>query len=248
MSASLYTSMAGLQALNARMEAVASNLANQQTPGYAAVQAMTEAGTYTGSNPPPGADAIALTPGPNITQGSVQETGNPLDVALGGDAWLQVQTVNGNALTRDGALALSAAGILTDSSGNPVLSSSGAPISLPPLAKLEIGTDGTVSGIPAATPGAPAQNFGQIALVTAPGTSLTALSGTLYQTPANAPATTSTNGTLHQGFINGSNVDPTQAMVEMISDSRAYQLQTNAIKASNTGTSGADLNQLLAQG
>ena len=52
MGDSLYTSMAGLQAISARMEATASNLANAQTPGYAAVQAVEEAATYEGGQCP----------------------------------------------------------------------------------------------------------------------------------------------------------------------------------------------------
>jgi len=131
---SLYTAMAGLQAISARMEAAAANLANQQTPGYAAVQSMTEAADYQGGNAPPGADAVVLTPGPDLQQGEINHTGDPMNVALGGDAWLEVQTPTGNALTRDGSLSLSSAGILTDSAGNPVLNTGGQPISLPSLA------------------------------------------------------------------------------------------------------------------
>jgi flagellar basal-body rod protein FlgF len=243
---SLYTGMAGLQAISARMDAVAANLANQQTPGYAAVQAMTEAANYQGAAAPAGADAVALTPGPDTTQGSLNHTGDPMNVALGGDAWLEVQTSTGPALTRDGSLSLSSDGILTDSAGNPVLSAGGQPISLPPLANLQIGSDGTVSGVPAATPGAPAQNFGQINLVSTPSGTLTPLSGTLYSPPAGAALTASTDGSLHQGYLNGSNVDPTISMMEMISDSRSYQLQTDMMK-SQTGAD-ANLNNLLAQG
>jgi len=244
---SLYTEMAGLQSITARMEAVASNLANQETPGYAAVQAETEAANYEGANAPVGADAVVLTPGPALTQGSPSHTGDPMNVALGGDAWLEVQTDAGNALTRDGSLSLTSSGILTDSDGNPILNTGGAPISLPSLAKLEIGADGTVSGVPAANPGGPAQSYGQINLVATPAGSLTPLSGTLYLPPAGAPLSASTNGSLEQGYLNGSNVDPTQAMIEMIDDSRSYQLQTDMMK---TQSSGADegLNTLLAQG
>jgi flagellar basal-body rod protein FlgF len=245
-AASLFTGMAGLQAITARMEAVASNLANQQTPGYAAVQAMTEAAGYQGPDAPAGADAVALTPGPDVTQGSLNHTGDPMDVALGGDAWLEVQTDAGPALTRDGSLALSSAGILTNSAGNPVLGVGGQPISLPSLAKLEIGSDGTVSGIPAATPGGPAQVYGQISLVGTPAGTLTPLSGTLYSPPPGAALTAPANGSLHQGYLNSSNVDPTQSMMEMIADSRSYQLQTDLMKTQ----SGSDqnLNALLSQG
>ena len=243
---SLFTGMAGLQSITARMQAVASNLANAQTPGYGAVQAMTQPDFYEGSNAPAGADAAALNAGPDTTQGAPNHTGDPMDVALSGDAWLQVQTTDGNALTRNGSLAISSAGMLTDSAGNPVIGTSGQPISLPPLAKLEIGTDGTVSGVAAADPSGPSQQFGQIALVSTPSGTLTPLSGTLYAPPAGAALTPSTDGALHQGYLNDSNVDPTQSMIEMIDDSRSYQLQTDMMKTQ--GTSSADLNTLVAQG
>jgi len=244
--ATLYTEMAGLQAIDARMQAITANLANQQTPGYAAVQAVTEAADYTGPQAPTGADAVALTPNPALAQGSPSHTGDPLNVALSGDAWLQVQTASGTALTRDGSLALTPAGILTDSSGNPVLNTGGSPISLPPLSSLQIGGDGTLSGVPASAPGGPAQIFGQIGLAATPSGTLTPLSGTLYLPPAGVAITPSTTGALAQGYLNGSNVNVTQTMVDMIDASRSYQMQTDMMKTQ----SGADtsLNNLLAQG
>jgi len=242
----LYTEMAGLQAIDARMQAITANLANQQTPGYAAVQAVTEAASYNGANAPTGADAVALTPNPSLAQGAPSHTNDPLNVALSGDAWLEVQTANGTALTRDGSLSLSVAGILTDSSGNPVLNTSGQPISLPALSSLQIGADGTLSGIPVSSPGGPAQSFGQIALAATPAGTLTPLSGTLYAPPDGVAMTPATDGALAQGFLNGSNVDVTQSMVDMIDASRSYQMQTEMMKTQ----SGADasLNMLLAQG
>jgi flagellar basal-body rod protein FlgF len=243
---SLYTGMAGLQAITARMQSVASNLANAQTPGYAAVQAMTQPDFYQGGNAPAGADAAALNAGPDLTQGPPNHTGDPMNVALSGNAWLQVQTADGNALTRNGSLSISAAGMLTDSTGNPIIGTSGQPISLPTLAKLEIGSDGTVSGVVAANPDGPSQKYGQIALVATPPGTLTALSGTLYSPPAGAALSPSSDGALHQGYLNGSNVDPTQSMIEMIDDSRSYQLQTDMMKSQ--GTSSQDLNALVAQG
>ena len=51
---------------------------------------------------------------------------------------------------------------------------------------------------------------------------------------------------MHQGYLNDSNADPTQSMIEMIDDSRSYQLQTDLLK-SQSGASG-DLNALVAQG
>lgn len=245
-SDSLYTGMAGLQAIAAGMQATASNLANSQTPGYAAVQAVTQPDFYQGSNAPAGADAAALNLGPDLTQGAPSKTGDPMNVALSGDSWLMVQTANGNALTRDGTMSISSAGILTDSSNNPILDVNGQPISLPNLAKLEIGSDGTVSGVPAADPNSPAQQYGQIAMVSTPSGTLTPLSGTLYAPATGAALTPSTDGALHQGFLNSSNVDPTTSMMQLIGDSRSYQMQTDMMKSQCT--SSQDLNTLVAQG
>ncbi len=242
----LYTGMAGLQSITARMQAVASNLANTQTPGYAAVQAVTEAALYQGSNAPAGGDAVALTPGPDLTQGTLNHTGDPMNVALSGDSWLEVQTGSGNALTRNGSLQVSADGILTDTAGNPLLNTNGQPISLPQLAKLEIGTDGTVSGVPLSNPTSPAQNYGQIAMIATPAGTLTPLSGSLYSPPAGATLGPATNSALHQGYLNDSNVDPTQSMIEMIDSSRSYQLQTDMMKTQSSANQ--SLNALLAQG
>jgi flagellar basal-body rod protein FlgF len=245
-SDSLYTGMAGLQAITEKMQSVASNLANAQTPGYAAIQAMTQPDFYQGSNAPAGADAAVLTPGLDLTPGPLNHTGDPMNVAVGGNAWLQVQTADGNALTRNGSLSISAAGLLTDSAGNPILGTGGQPISLPPLEKLEIGSDGTVSGVAAANPGGPAQSYGQIALIATPAGTLTPLTGTLYSPPSGATLSPASNGSLHQGYLNDSNVDPTQAMIAMIDDSRSYQLQTDMMK--NQGSASQDLNALVAQG
>lgn len=245
-SDSLYTGMAGLQAITAQMQAVASNLANSQTPGYEAVQAVTEAKLYQGTNAPAGADAAVQTLGPDLKPGPLQQTGDPMNVGIGGDAWLQVQTAGGTALTRNGALSLSSAGILTDSAGDPILNTDGTPISLPALSKLEIGSDGTVSGVLASDTSGQSRSFGQIGLVSTPSGTLSSLGGSLYQPPAGAALTPAADGSLHQGYLNDSNVDPTTAMMEMINSSRSYQLQTDLMK-SQSGAS-QDLNNLLAQG
>lgn len=244
---SLYTNMAGLQAVSAKMQAIASNIANAQTPGYEAVQAVTQAQLYQGSNAPVGADPMLETLNPDSTPGPLKETGDPLDVAVGGDAWLQVQTPDGGvALTRDGSLAISSAGLLTNSSGDPVLDTNGAPISVPPLSKLEIGNDGTVSGVLANGGTQDAKVLGRIGLVATPTGKISAIGNSLYQPPSGEALVPATGGSLHQGYLNGSNVNPTEAMMEMIDGSRSYEMQTEMLK--NQSSASQDLNNLLAQG
>ncbi|GAN80037.1 flagellar hook-basal body complex protein [Acidocella aminolytica] len=245
-SDSLYTGMAGLQAISAQMEAVASNLSNSQTPGYESVQAVTQAQLYQGTNAPAGADAMEETLGPDLKPGPLKQTGDPLNVGVGGNAWLQVQTPGGVALTRDGSLTISSSGILTDSAGNPILSTNGTPISLPALSKLQIGTDGTISGIPVGSTSGIAKVIAQIGLVSTPSGKLSSLGGSLYQPSSGASLVPATDGSLHQGYLNDSNVDPTTAMMQLIDASRSYQMQTEMMK--NQSVASQSLNNLLSQG
>lgn len=245
-SDSLYTGMAGLQAITAQMQAVASNLANSQTPGYEAVQAVTDAQIYQGTNAPVGADVALETLGPDLKPGPLKQTGDPMNVGIGGNAWLQVQIAGSTALTRNGSLSISSAGILTDSAGDPILNTNGTPISLPSLAKLQIGTDGTLSGVLASDSSGKPQNFGKISLVATPSGRLSALGGSLYKAPAGTVFAQASDGSLHQGYLNDSNVDATMAMMDLIDSSRSYQLQTDLMKSQ--GSASQDLNTLLAQG
>lgn len=122
----------------------------------------------------------------------------------------------------------------------------GTPISLPPLTKLQIGEDGTISGIAAGSSGSDAKIYGRIGLVATPSGKLSALGGSLYQAPAGTNLSQSSTASLHQGYINDSNVDPTSAMMEMIDSSRSYQLQTDLMKTQSSASQ--DLNNILAQG
>ena len=241
-----YTTMAGLQAVGARMEALSSNLANLQTPGYSAVQALTEAAPYQGGAAPAGADVVALAPGADTTAGPLSHTGNPMDLGLTGDAWLEVQAAGGPALTRNGAVKITSDGLLADSNGNPVMSVGGTPISLPQLSSLSIGSDGTISGVPASQPGGRSQTYGQINLVATPSAAMKSLGGSLFA-PADPNALQqSLSGSVSQGYLNASNVNPTSEMVELVDASRCYQLQTELMKTQSGN--GQQLNSLLAQG
>ncbi len=228
------------------MDALSSNLANLQTPGYSAVQALTEAAPYGGGAAPVGADVVALAPGADTRAGSLTHSGNPMDLGLSGDAWLEVQTAAGPALTRNGAVQITSDGILADSNGNPVMDVSGNPISLPKLSSLSFGSDGTISGVPASQPGGQSQNYGQISLVATPAAAMTSLGGSLFAPADPNSLQQSQSGSVSQGYLNASNVDPTSEMVELVDASRSYQLQTELMKTQSS--TGQQLNSFLAQG
>ena len=95
---------------------------------------------------------LSSTPGADYTPGPIQQTGNPLDVAIQGPGWLSVQTADGSeAYTRAGNLHIDENGQLVNANNQPVLGN-GGPVSVPPGAEITIGKDGTVSAL---TPGDP---------------------------------------------------------------------------------------------
>lgn len=238
--------MAGFQGISEKMQSIASDLANAQTPGYESVQTIIQAQTYQGEHAPAGADAMAETLGPSAIPGRLDATQDPLNVAVSGNAWLQVQSPEGTVLTRNGSLDISSTGLLTNSSGYPVLDTNGMPISLPPLSKLEIGSDGTISGILKSGGSGDAQILGRIGLVKTPSGKMSSLGGGLYLPPAGESLVPSQNGAVHQGYLNDSNVNPTEAMMEMINGSRSYQMQSEMLKSQSEESQ--SLNNLLAQG
>jgi flagellar basal-body rod protein FlgG len=227
----LYSAAAGMAAQQTRLDAVSNDLANESTPGYKPARVAFRdlvyqpagIGALSGAART-GAGAAAAIAGRTFEQGALQETGQPTDVAISGEGFLEVKRADGTlALTRDGALQVDAQGNLTTSGGELVQ----PPIALPKgvtAADLEIAPDGAVK--------AAGKQVGRLALVTvrAPqglqpvGDSLfvpTAASGA----PTAAPQAT----TLVQGSLEASSVDVGTAMVDMIDAQRSFELASRAI-------------------
>ncbi len=116
-------------ALQRQMDVVANNMANINTTGFKGQSLLFEDYLMPGAEDTAfsGSDrdlhfATDWTTVHDMTNGSIEQTGNPLDVALEGDGFLVVQTPAGERYTRNGSLQISATGQLVDISGNPVLS------------------------------------------------------------------------------------------------------------------------------
>lgn len=245
--ASLYTSMAGLETTSSILDTTAQNIANVNTAGYAAAQTAAFGLPYAGQAPLLGADVIPLQEQVDIAAGPMQHTGDPLDLAPQGGAWLVVQTAAGPALTRNGQLSVNSAGLLTNQTGDPVIGVGGQPISLPRLQKVEVGEDGTISGIPVGAASQDPKVYGQILLASTPkGGNLTPIANSLYALPTGSQPKQDLSASIKQGFLMGSNADPTSSMVTMISASKLFQLQTQLVEAgAKTQTS---LDQTITQG
>lgn len=157
----------------------------------------------------------------DLSQGPIEQTGNPLDVAVKGSAFIAVQAQGGERYTRNGSLSVNAQGQLVTSDGYPV-AGDGGPITVNPQETgLSIGTDGTVStnlGI-----------RGRIKLVTFanPG-ALVNEGGNLYSSTAPArPA--GLDGRLEAGALERSNVSPVLEMTRLMDVNRSYAMVTSII-------------------
>jgi flagellar basal-body rod protein FlgG len=248
----LYTSATGMKAQELMIDNTANNLANVNTAGFkrshmdfadllyttfeqpgleVAAGQVTPAGLQIGS----GVRAVGTTK--VFTPGTSEQTGNPLDVAIEGDGFFQVQLPNQELrYSRNGAFRMDANGQLVTADGyllNPA-------ITVPQgtdLRTLRIGADGTVSGYLSGTPSS-VTTLGQIQLAkfTNPA-GLSSEGSNLYAaTPASGPATLanpSQNGMgfLRQSSLEGSNVEVVTELIALISAQRAYEINSRAIRA-----------------
>jgi flagellar basal-body rod protein FlgG len=243
-------SKTGVQAQDAKLQAIANNLANVNTVGFKRDRVVFEDLFYQ-IDKQPGAqtadntvtNGVQLGNGVHVvgtqkifTDGSVQTTSQPLDVAISGHGFLQVRRPDGTAAyTRAGQLQVDANGILVNSQGLPLVPQ----ITVPNNAlSLTIGANGMVS---VTTPGnaAPA-DLGQLTLTTFVNPAgLQAMGENLFQetaasgNPNEGQPGTAGIGTLKQGALEGSNVQVVEEMVDMIAAQRTYEMNTKVLSAAD---------------
>lgn len=228
--AGLYTAMAGLETSRGQMATVAQNVANANSIGYTQAESAAMAVPYQGEAAPPGADVTPLQQEVDTTPGAFKRTGGTYDVAVR-NGWLLVRAPSGGlALTRDGALALGANGLLVTQGGAPVLDVNQQPISLPRLDGLTIASDGTISGIPAGSASQQPRVIDRLFLAkTPPSGGLTPAGDSLYALAGGVQPVIARDATAVQGALEESNVNPVSAMVGLIASSRSFSLLTQVI-------------------
>lgn len=227
----MHTAAAGMAAQQARMDAVASDLANVSTTGYKPVRLAFRDLVYAdgGRGAAPGvglgSGAAATAIGRGTRQGALQETGEPLDVALSGPGYLAVRAADGTtALTRDGHLRLSDKGQLTTAAGLLL----DPPITVPAgtsAAQLQIAPDGTVS--------AGAKKLGALRLLDVPAPSQLRGGPDNTLTPTTGSGATRAAGartTLTQGSLESSAVDLGTAMTDLVDAQRSFELVSKVIQ------------------
>jgi flagellar basal-body rod protein FlgF len=221
----IYLSMSGAKAMLQRQDVLAHNLANVSTPGFRAEMAAFRAVPVQGDGASTRVYALESTTGYNDAPGLVENTGRALDVALGGKAMLAVQALDGTeAYTRGGALDLDADGQLITRSGLPVLGD-GGPISVPANARLDIGSDGSISATVGS--GRP-QLLGKLKLVTPDERLIRGDDGLFRSAGGEVPV--DANARLQQGALEGSNVSAVETMISMITASRQFEQQMKMLQ------------------
>ena len=248
---SLWISKTGMEGQQTKLDAISNNLANVGTNGYKRAGVVFEdlmyqnlrqsgAATSEQSQLPTGLQlglgVRAAATSRNFAQGSLNQTGNNLDMVIEGSGFFQVQLPDGTTgYSRDGAFQLDANGQLVNGAGYAIQPG----ITVPANARsVTVAKDGTVS-ITLQGQTAP-QQLGQLQLASFVNPAgLEPLGGNLYAetassgTPnAGAPGANGI-GALRQGFVEGSNVNVVEELVSMIATQRAYEMNSKAIQTSD---------------
>lgn len=210
-----------------RQEVIANNLANVATAGFKRDRLFIEQLDAAQRAAAPKGEAWQLGNSVGVVidfkQGSLDGTGNPLDVALSGDGFLVLQTPQGERYTRNGHLAVDSNGLLTGPDGQPVMGQGGE-INLP-AGSVGIGSDGTIS-----VDGRRVDKL-RIARFADPRVLVRAASSTFeIGIPTAVPEPDDTT-VVHQGFLERSNVNSIEEMVNMITTYRFYEADEKAVRA-----------------
>jgi flagellar basal-body rod protein FlgF len=226
----IYLAMTGAKQVGLQQASVAHNLANVSTHGFKEELNVFRALPYVGEGARTRAAVVETTPRSNFENGAIQHTGNALDVAVRGQGWIAVQDASGQeAYTRMGHLQVNANGILQTANGLSVLGDAG-PIAVPPDQEVLIAKDGTVSTVPLGQNQNAVAIAGRIRLVNPPETDLARGEDGLFRLKNGGTAPADAAVTLVSGALEQSNVNPAEAMVNMISLARQFDMQMRVMR------------------
>ncbi len=248
---SLWIAKTGMSAQQTQLDVISHNLANVSTTGYKRNNAVFEDLIYqnlrqvgantTEQNQLPtglhlGLGVRTVATSRNFTQGSLQETKNNLDVAINGNGFFEVTMPDGTlGYTRDGSFQVDAQGRLVTSSGLPVANG----ITIPPnTLSVSISADGVVSALvsgntqPQQLGSLAMSNFINPAGLEPVGQNLFKESAASGQPQQGTPGSNGL-GFIKQGFLESSNINEVEELVNMIQTQRAYEMNSKAIQTSD---------------
>jgi flagellar basal-body rod protein FlgF len=228
MDSGYYAACAGLAAQTQALELVAHNLANLSTSGYRGQQTtfrslLAGKGAGSGNALNVAVNDYGVLSGSrlDLAEGSFVATGNPLDVAVAGKGFFTLRSGTGFVYTRDGSFHLTPAGQLVTSQGEAVLGELG-PIVVPE-GNVAISSDGTISVDGSVIEKLRLTEF-------SPATQLTAIGNATYTAPP-LTALVAAESSVRQGMLEGSNVSPTEGVVQLITVQRNTEMLSRALSA-----------------
>lgn len=226
----IYIAMTGAKHALGQQDAVTHNLANADSTGFREEMHKFRAVEVTNSPLPSRAFVVDASVATNYAAGPLKYTGRTYDVAIEGKGWFAVQGADGaEAYTRDGSFQLSPEGVLLTRSGQPVIGD-GGPITIPPDNEVVIGKDGSISAIPSTGDRNAVNVVGRLKLVNPPEESLERGDDGLFRVAGGNPAPLDEMVQVAGGYLEGSNVNAVDQMVNMISVQRQFEMQMQVLR------------------
>ncbi|MET0588478.1 MAG: flagellar basal body rod protein FlgF [Novosphingobium sp.] len=238
----IYTAMSGMSSAMARQRMIASNMANTQTVGFRAETMQFTPVTLEGDSIEVRAMNLGEVHGASMRAGTVMQTGRELDIAMTGDTLLAVQARDGGeAYTRRGDLTISGTGVLENGDGLPAMGE-GGPITVPLGSRVSIAPDGGVMVSDPATPDQPPTQVDKLKLASWRGTRIEKDLAGQFRVPSGGVLPADENARIQAGALEGSNVSPTQVLVEMVEAQRLYDMRAKLLStARDVDEGGASL-------
>jgi flagellar basal-body rod protein FlgF len=220
MDNTLYVSLSRQMTLRREMDIIANNIANVDTTGFKVENLMVRTEPAAPARMADGPNPVKFVLDDGIvrdfTQGSMRATGATFDLAIEGKGFFKIETEAGERFTRDGRFTLSPEGRITTQEGDAVQGESGEIVVDPAKGQVAIAKDGTVSQA--------GEKVGKVAVFLFDDRSvLDKDRGNLLKNTSNVQPTQDTAGRVHQGMLEGSNVNPILQITRMIEVSRAYE-------------------------
>ena len=239
MDKALYIAMTGAKHNMMAQTARANNLANANTTGFKADFEQSRAMPVFGEHHPTRVYALTERPATDMQSGTFIQTDRSLDIAIKGDGWIAVQSNTGEeAYTRSGEMVIDPNGVLRTGKGLPVMGE-GGPIVIPPAAHVEIGVDGVIS---VQAQGAAANELAQvdrIKLVNPDKQQLEKGLDGLMRQRSGEPAAADGLVRVESGFLESSNVNAAQELINILSLTRQYEMQTKMMKTVDENSAAA---------
>jgi flagellar basal-body rod protein FlgF len=240
----IYTAMTGAKHTLEQQATTSHNLANATTTGFREQIDQFRAVPVQGAILPTRTFVVDSSTGSNFASGAIQQTGRELDVAIQGQGWLVVEAADGSeAYTRNGSLKMDENGLLLTRDGLTVQGDSG-PLSIPPGSSLAVAADGTISLLPEGSQPTGLTTVGRLKMVNPPAADLVRGDDGLFRLKSGEPAIADPEVSVISGALEASNVNVVDAMVDMISLARQFDMQIKLLERAESNDSKAS--QLLA--